>query len=192
MDKKKITYTVDMFRSTLKLPVETLENSFIAPATPKFIHPFLKIVGYQGNVDKKKHVIQYPCFTKHIVNDPMQKFDSIPMRLKEDYHSIKDDIPLEYKEYEKVFIREDIKKIVDGEEEESYASEFANYVFLNDEKDSGTRLEPRSYKENPKTVDDDDGDVEERKDDKKDDNNDDDDNDDHTDHTLVRTQVTRS
>ncbi|GJY54908.1 hypothetical protein Tco_0446572 [Tanacetum coccineum] len=38
-----------------------------------------RIVGYQGAIDRN--------------------FDSIPQRLEEDYHSIKDDIPLVYKDY---------------------------------------------------------------------------------------------
>ncbi|GJW93463.1 putative reverse transcriptase domain-containing protein [Tanacetum coccineum] len=263
VDRLEITYTVDMFCATLKLPVETPNHPFIAPATLNYIKPFLKILGYQGNVDK---------------------FDSIPKRLEEEYHSIKDDVPLvsvytngnvtvkgmlipdefltdniratlKYKEYEKKkkikqvaretssprkslkvtikkkkpsttpipppsddrerdkiakatllsltmhktglaveaqenvakvqekILEEDIEKIVDGKDEESYASEFVDSVFLNKEEDSGTRLEPESHKENPETVDDDD-DVEEKKDDKNDDDNDDDDNDDHTNHTL--------
>ncbi|GKA19355.1 hypothetical protein Tco_0699270, partial [Tanacetum coccineum] len=41
-----------MFRATLKLQVETPTHPFIAPATLKFIQPFLKIIGYQGIVDK--------------------------------------------------------------------------------------------------------------------------------------------
>ncbi|GKA65177.1 retrovirus-related pol polyprotein from transposon TNT 1-94 [Tanacetum coccineum] len=44
---------------------------------------------------QKKYVIQYPCFTKLIIADLIKKFDSIPLRLKEDYHSIKDDIPVD-------------------------------------------------------------------------------------------------
>nr|GEY87652.1 hypothetical protein [Tanacetum cinerariifolium] len=52
VDRQEIVYTVDMFRSTLKLPVETLKNPFIAPTTMKFIQPFLKIIRYQGDVDK--------------------------------------------------------------------------------------------------------------------------------------------
>ncbi|GJT27998.1 hypothetical protein Tco_0908273 [Tanacetum coccineum] len=79
-------------------------------------------------------------------------------------------------------MEEDIEKMVDDVDEESYASEFANSVFLNDEEDFGTRLEFRNHKENPETVDDDDDDVEGKKDEKKDD--DDDDNDDHIDYTL--------
>ncbi|GKA69865.1 hypothetical protein Tco_0775929 [Tanacetum coccineum] len=51
-DKDTITYTVDMFRSTLQLPVETPDNPFIEPADLKFIQRFLKIVGYEGIVDK--------------------------------------------------------------------------------------------------------------------------------------------
>ncbi|GJZ59155.1 hypothetical protein Tco_0614971 [Tanacetum coccineum] len=52
IDRKEITYTVDMFRVTLKLPVKTLNNPFIEPADLKFIQRFLKIVGYEGIVDK--------------------------------------------------------------------------------------------------------------------------------------------
>ncbi|GJW06766.1 hypothetical protein Tco_1569189, partial [Tanacetum coccineum] len=83
-------------------------------------------------------------------------------------------------------LEDDVEKIVEGEDEESYASEFADSVFLNDEEDSGTRLEPGSHNENPKTVDDDD--EEEKKDDKKDD----DDNDDYDDHAPLRNKVTCS
>ncbi|GJZ09660.1 hypothetical protein Tco_0543943 [Tanacetum coccineum] len=43
---------------------------------------------------QKKDVIQYPHFTKLINVDLMKNFDSIPPRLEEDYHSIKDDILL--------------------------------------------------------------------------------------------------
>ncbi|GJV25283.1 hypothetical protein Tco_1377978 [Tanacetum coccineum] len=289
--KQVITYTVDMFRATLKLPVETPDNPFIVP--------FMKIVGYQGDVDKdflycvqqQKDVIQYPRFTKLIIANLMQKFDSIPKRLEKDYYSIKDNIPLvsvyttrnvkvrgmlildefltddiratkEYKEYEKVFVRkklkrkqvagetsspkqslkihvkqikpstnlipppsddrerdeiaeatilsltmhkttivaeakenvakvqqkimeEDIDKMVDGEDEKSYASEYADSVFQDDEDGFGIRIDTGSHKEHPKTVNDDD--VEEKNDDKNDD-----DNDDHTNHTLVTTQVTGS
>ncbi|GJS24294.1 hypothetical protein Tco_0452926 [Tanacetum coccineum] len=60
---------------------------------------------------QKKDVIQYPRFTKLIVADLMKKLDSIPSRLEENYHSIKDDIPLEYKEYEQVFVGVDVPTI---------------------------------------------------------------------------------
>ncbi|GJT54558.1 hypothetical protein Tco_0989612 [Tanacetum coccineum] len=139
LNSQEIVYTVDMFRSTLSLLVETTENPFIEPATMKFIQPFMQIVGYQGVVDKKD-VITYPRFTKLIIADLTKKFDSIPQRLKEEYHSIKDDIPLvsvyttgnvtlkgmlildefitddicateEYKEYVKVFVGVEVPTI---------------------------------------------------------------------------------
>ncbi|GJX84775.1 hypothetical protein Tco_0335549, partial [Tanacetum coccineum] len=99
---------------------------------------------------------------------------------------------------------EEIEKMVEGkEDEESYASEFVVSMFNDDDDDSSTRIEPVSYKENPKVVDDDD--VTKKKDDKKDEDEvkDDDvektndvaekkDNDDHTDHTLIGTHATCS
>ncbi|GJY29898.1 hypothetical protein Tco_0405665 [Tanacetum coccineum] len=45
-NRKEITYTVDVLCATLKLPVETPGQPFIAPTTLKFIQPFLKIAGY--------------------------------------------------------------------------------------------------------------------------------------------------
>ncbi|GJZ38861.1 hypothetical protein Tco_0585424 [Tanacetum coccineum] len=244
------------------------------------------------HVQQKKDVIQYPPFTKLIIADILSKFESIPKRLEEEYHLIKDDtlfvsmyttgkvivkgllIPAdlitdeiqdtqEYKDYveefvkkgkcvaretkspipslkirvrkqkpishtipplsddrerdditeatlliltlqktikitekqeniaavEKKILEEDIDKIVEGKDKESYASEFVDSIFL-DEEDFGTRLEPESHKENLKEINDDDEEEEEEKDDKKkDDNDDDDDDDDHDDHALVRTQV---
>ncbi|GJY42204.1 reverse transcriptase domain-containing protein [Tanacetum coccineum] len=49
---------------------------------------------FMNNVFQKKDVIQYPRFTKLIIADFMKKFPDISLRLEEDYHSIKDDIPL--------------------------------------------------------------------------------------------------
>ncbi|GJV65028.1 hypothetical protein Tco_1475856 [Tanacetum coccineum] len=49
---------------------------------------------FMSNVKKKKESIQYPRFIKLIIADLMNKFTEIPKRIKEDYHSIKDDIPL--------------------------------------------------------------------------------------------------
>ncbi|GKC23632.1 hypothetical protein Tco_1025782, partial [Tanacetum coccineum] len=82
---------------------------------------------------------------------------------------------------EKKLLEEDIEKLVDGKDEESYASEFADSIFYNEE-DSCNRIKPESHKENPEPADDDD-DVEEKKDD------DNDDNDDHNNHALVRNKV---
>nr|GEY68022.1 hypothetical protein [Tanacetum cinerariifolium] len=87
---------------------------------------------------------------------------------------------------------EEIEKMVEGEEdEESYASEFADSMF-NDDDDFGTRIEPKSHKENPKVVDKDEVNDKVNQDEKKNDDAEkmDDaakekDNDDHIDHTLV-------
>ncbi|GJV99250.1 hypothetical protein Tco_1554502 [Tanacetum coccineum] len=307
VNKQEITYTVDMFPLTLKLPVETPEQQFIPPGTLEYIQPFLKIIGYQGLVDKvsafytknlaqpwqimfkvfnhcltsrtfghdqtkikilqifhfvvnkvhvdyasllwwdfihcvqqKKSVIQYPRFIKLIIADIMSKtpnhadvvqnnkgkqFDketslpkpSLKIHVKQqklvsttpppssddqeldDIHEAtllrlalhKTAKIVEEQEnvvvVEEQLLKEDVEKIVEGKDEESYASEFTDLVFL-DEEDSGTRIEPGRHKENPKTNDDDDDDME-KKDDKKDDNND---NDDHDDQTLIRTRRTGS
>ncbi|GKF97003.1 hypothetical protein Tco_0292824 [Tanacetum coccineum] len=77
---------------------------------------------------------------------------------------------------------EDVEKLVEGEEEESDGTEFADLVLHSDE-DIGDRLDPESHKENSEMIDDDD-DGDEMKDDKKDD--DDNDDDDQDDHALIR------
>ncbi|GKE95092.1 hypothetical protein Tco_1579947 [Tanacetum coccineum] len=46
------------------------------------------------NVQQKKNVIQYPRFNKLIIADIMEKYESVPKRIEEDYHTIKDDTPL--------------------------------------------------------------------------------------------------
>ncbi|GJV30554.1 hypothetical protein Tco_1387002 [Tanacetum coccineum] len=52
LDTQQFTYTVDMFRDTLQLLVETLENPFVALANIHTIDAFMNRVGYQGVVDK--------------------------------------------------------------------------------------------------------------------------------------------
>ncbi|GKG19343.1 hypothetical protein Tco_0376442, partial [Tanacetum coccineum] len=47
-----------------------------------------------NNVFQKKEAIQYPRFIKLIIADLMKKFPNLPQSIKEDYHFIKDDIPL--------------------------------------------------------------------------------------------------
>ncbi|GJV04673.1 hypothetical protein Tco_1338242 [Tanacetum coccineum] len=237
LDSQEIIYTVDMFRDTLQLPVETPDNPFIAPVNIEIIESFMNRVGYQGVVDKdfmnnvfqNKDVIQYPRFTKLIITVLMKKYPSISSRLEEDYHSIKDDTSLvsvytignvqvqgmlipntflteeicatdNYKEYETVGRRgskvlerrvhqenhsnlpsdkriqeklaeEEIEKMVEGEEDDkSYASEFADSMINDDVDDSGNRIEPRSHKENPKVVFDDDVNDKQKQDESKDDN----------------------
>ncbi|GJV81819.1 hypothetical protein Tco_1517689 [Tanacetum coccineum] len=142
----------------LQLPVETLDNPFVAPVNIETIEAFMNKVfnrcltprtsghdqtninilqlfhaminrtnidyaallwqNFMNNVRQKKEAIQYPRFIKLIIADLMKKFLEIPKRIEEDYHSIKDDIPLiratnDFKEYESVFM----KSL--GEEEEA-------------------------------------------------------------------------
>ncbi|GJU18552.1 hypothetical protein Tco_1146518 [Tanacetum coccineum] len=80
--------------TTATADFETPKNPFVAPANINTIETFMNKVGYQGVVDKKKESIQYPRFIKLIIADLMKKFPNIPKRLEEDYHSIKDDVPL--------------------------------------------------------------------------------------------------
>ncbi|GJV71414.1 hypothetical protein Tco_1491409 [Tanacetum coccineum] len=100
-----ITYSVDMFHATLKLLVETLAHLFIAPATLKFIQPFLMIVGYQGIVNKVSafftknlaqpwHMIVHVDYASLLWWDFLHCVQQKKDRLEEDYHSIKDDVPL--------------------------------------------------------------------------------------------------
>ncbi|GJV44236.1 hypothetical protein Tco_1428772, partial [Tanacetum coccineum] len=49
---------------------------------------------FNNCVFQQKDVIQYLRFTKLIIVDLMNKYPSVPPRLKDDYHSIKYDIPL--------------------------------------------------------------------------------------------------
>nr|GEU54229.1 uncharacterized mitochondrial protein AtMg00810-like [Tanacetum cinerariifolium] len=55
LDSQEIIYTMDIFRSTLQLSVETPTNPFIAPATIRVIELFMQKVGYQSVVDKVKY-----------------------------------------------------------------------------------------------------------------------------------------
>ncbi|GJR79132.1 hypothetical protein Tco_0149917 [Tanacetum coccineum] len=139
-----------------------------------------------NNVFQKKEAIQYPRFIKLIITDLMKKFPSIPPRIEEDYHSIKDDILLvsvytignvtvrgmlipdeflteeiratdDFKEYETAFMNvEEIEKMVEGEEnEESYASEFADSMLNEDVDDSEIEKEKKDDEiEKEKKVDD--------------------------------------
>nr|GEU49716.1 hypothetical protein [Tanacetum cinerariifolium] len=104
-------YLQQFWRTFSKVPVETPENPFVAPVNIDIIEAFMNRVGYQGVVDKE--AILYPRFIKLIIADLMKKFPNIAQRIEEDYHSIKDDIPLiratdDFKEYETVFRKVDV------------------------------------------------------------------------------------
>ncbi|GKA58913.1 hypothetical protein Tco_0758226, partial [Tanacetum coccineum] len=238
------------------LPVETPDHLFIEPADLKFIQRFLKIVGYEGIVDKwdfihyvqqKKDMIQYPRFAKLIIADLMKKErDCKGMLIPNEFLTNDICATIEYKEYEKVFGRVDIptiqpqpvestqginrtpsatgtptpitiemkkRKQVAGESstprkslkvtikqkkssttpipppsDDRERDEIAEATLFSltmhkttiaaeaqenvakDKEDTETRIEPGSHKEHPKTIEDDDGDIEkEKKDDEKDD-----------------------
>nr|GEV46391.1 hypothetical protein [Tanacetum cinerariifolium] len=52
LNTQEFIYTVDMFQDILYLPVETPENPFEAPVNIKTIEAFINRVGYQGVIDK--------------------------------------------------------------------------------------------------------------------------------------------
>ncbi|GJS31632.1 ribonuclease H-like domain-containing protein [Tanacetum coccineum] len=151
---------------------------------------------FMNNVFQKKEAIQYPRFIKLIIAYLMKKFPNIPQRIDEDYHSIKDVIPLEY---ETVFVGVDVlmnqpqpiistqgthrsthrahrtptvstaspqgkkRKQIIGESSsppKSLKITIRQKQVIKGEKDdddSKDMLEPRSHKENPEHVDDNDG-----------------------------------
>nr|GEV12383.1 ribonuclease H-like domain-containing protein [Tanacetum cinerariifolium] len=181
LDTQDIVYTIDMFCDTIKLPVETPNNLFVAPVNIEINESFMHTVGYQGVVNKK--------------------FPSIPPRLENDYHSISDYIPLvsvytmrnvtvqemlisdafltkeisatnDYKEYETVFVNVAIpmnqpqsifstqgthsnyQTKASGQmgKKESYADKFPASMIHNDDGDFEDWIEPGSHKEHPEVV----------------------------------------
>ncbi|GJR15949.1 hypothetical protein Tco_0798601 [Tanacetum coccineum] len=97
---------------------------------------------------------------------------NIPKRLEEDYHSIKDDVPLRikrwmnFKEYETVFMKVDVpmnqpkRKQIAGESSSPQKSLKITIkqkqIVEKDDDDFEDRIEPESHKDNPKVIDDDD------------------------------------
>ncbi|GKE15778.1 hypothetical protein Tco_1423355, partial [Tanacetum coccineum] len=112
LDTQEITYTLNMFHDTLKLPVETPNNPSITPETIRTKESFMQTVGYQGVVNKVSafytKFLAQPWQTMfklfHVVFNCINvdyaallciyPFLNIAPRLEEDYHSIKDDVPL--------------------------------------------------------------------------------------------------
>ncbi|GJX77848.1 hypothetical protein Tco_0324659 [Tanacetum coccineum] len=101
LDKQKIFYTVDMFRATLHLPLETTENPIIAPATMRVIEPFMQTVRYQGVVDKVS------AFYMKFLAQPWQIMFKVFNRMLILDAFLTDEIRAtdDYKEYETVFVR---------------------------------------------------------------------------------------
>ncbi|GJR21404.1 hypothetical protein Tco_0969931 [Tanacetum coccineum] len=190
IDSKEITYTVDMFRANLKIPVETPEQPFILPATLEYIQPFLKIVGYQGFVDKVD-----AFYTKNLAQ-PSQTIYTGYKDYEEEFNRL--GVPMIHPEPVKstqgsnrtsrstkttnLVDVEGVEKFFEGREEETDGTKFSDLGFLSYD-DFGNRVEPESHKKNPKKIDVDD---DEKKYDRKDDDDDDIDDYDHTNHALIR------
>ncbi|GJU15647.1 hypothetical protein Tco_1143613 [Tanacetum coccineum] len=266
---QEITYTIDMFHDTLKLPVETPNNPFIAPvnikddislvsvystgnglfqgmpisdafltdeirATDDYVEyktVFVKVsilinqpqpvVSSQGTHRTTPRAYKTPTLTaaspqgkkrKQIAEETSSARKLLKVTIKQKVNTTSIPPPSDGRERDEIaeatlliqekLVEEEIEKMVKGEgDEESYASEFDDYMLHDDVEDSSTRIDPGSHKENPEVFDDDD--VTQKKDDKKDEDEEKDDdvkknddatkekdNDDHTDHTLVRTHAT--
>nr|GEV60325.1 hypothetical protein [Tanacetum cinerariifolium] len=74
-------------------------------------HPLSYALTTTVDVPAKKDIIQYPRFTKLIIADLMKKFSNIPQRIDEDYHSIKDDIPLIIEELFKQYVLNNVIQV---------------------------------------------------------------------------------
>ncbi|GJW02835.1 hypothetical protein Tco_1561691 [Tanacetum coccineum] len=186
LDTEQFLYTVYMFRDTLQLPVETLENLFVAPANIHTIKAFMNRVGDQGVVDKTKiNILQLFHAVINRTHVDYVALLCIPKRVDEDYHSIKDDVSLirktdDFKEYETVFMKVAVPMnqpqlvvstqgtnrntpkahrsptISAGPLETKKRKQTAR------ESSSPRKIEPGSHKDNPEFVDDDDDKVEEK------------------------------
>nr|GEZ85348.1 hypothetical protein [Tanacetum cinerariifolium] len=150
-------HIVDMFRDTLQLLVETLNNLFTVPADLKTPRATRTPIPTAEKKQKSKEVAGESSTPRKYLKVTIKQMQPGTTLILS---------PSNY------------------EEEDSYACDFDNSIFK-DEEDIRTRIEPGSHKEHPKIVDED-NDVVEKKttdDDKKDDNND------RIDHALVRSEV---
>nr|GEX03277.1 hypothetical protein [Tanacetum cinerariifolium] len=187
LNTQEFIYTVDMFRDILHLPVETLENPFVASVNIETIKAFKNRVGYQDVVDKgkkRKQNVGESSSPRNIhkiaIKKKKQSIPSIPPPgddRKRD--AIAEATLLSLTLYETALAakaqenvakvqekldEDEIEKMVKGDEdEELYASEFVDSVLNDNVDDSGTTIEAGSHKENPKNVDDDDEEIEKEK-----------------------------
>ncbi|GJW02749.1 hypothetical protein Tco_1561605 [Tanacetum coccineum] len=102
LDSQEIVYTMDMvgYQGVVD-KVSAFYTNNLAQPWQKMFKVFNRCLTTRtyGHDSTKIHtffkdVIQYPRFTKLIIADLMKKFSNIPQRIDEDYHSIKDDVPL--------------------------------------------------------------------------------------------------
>ncbi|GJW03751.1 hypothetical protein Tco_1562607 [Tanacetum coccineum] len=98
LDRQEIVYTVDMYRSTLQLPMETLTNPFIAPTTMTVFNRCLTTRTSRHD-QTKINILQIfhavvNCTHVDYVALIWWDFLNCVLQKKDDYHYIKDDIPL--------------------------------------------------------------------------------------------------
>ncbi|GJR74317.1 retrovirus-related pol polyprotein from transposon TNT 1-94 [Tanacetum coccineum] len=211
LDTKEFTYTVDMFRVTLHLPVETPENPFVAPdfmnnvfqkkeahsprmsdsnefltekihATDDFKEYETVFVGVDGK--KRKQIVGKSSSPrkshKITIRKKKQSTTLIPppgddrerdevaeatiLSLTLHKTALAAEAQENIAKVQEKLDEEEIEKMVEGDEdEESYASEFADSMINDDVDDSCTRLEPGSHKEHSEIVNDDDDQIEKEK-----------------------------
>nr|GEV69285.1 hypothetical protein [Tanacetum cinerariifolium] len=159
LDSQEIIYTMDMFRDTLHLPVETPDNPFISPVNIKEYETVF--VG-----------VEVPMNRPQLVVSTQRTHRTTP---RDHWTPTLTAASPQGKKRKQKLDEEEIEKMVKGEEdEESYASRFSNSM-LNDNDDSKNKIEPGSHKEYPEHVNDEDDETKkEKKDDTKDDKKDDD------------------
>ncbi|GKA91739.1 hypothetical protein Tco_0813664 [Tanacetum coccineum] len=130
-----------------------------------------------GHDQTKINILQ--LFHVLIVADLMKKFPNIPKRLEEDYHSIKDDVPLRthritpsahrsptvFASPPETKKRHQIKGKSSSPRNSLKITIKRNQLVEKDDDDSEDRIEPGSHKDNPEVVVDDDDNEREKKDD---------------------------
>nr|GEZ02531.1 hypothetical protein [Tanacetum cinerariifolium] len=149
---QEIIYIVDMFRDTLHLLVKTPNNPFIAPVNIEIIQSFMKRVGYHGIVDKCLYNGDYDSSRDNdfgcILTDEIRATD--------DY---KETTPRAHRTPTLIAASPQEKKRKQSTRETSSPIKSLKVTIKQN------WIEPGSYKEYPKHVDDDDENVEEKKDD---------------------------
>ncbi|GKB28591.1 hypothetical protein Tco_0867992 [Tanacetum coccineum] len=92
LDTQEMGYTMDMFHATLKLQAEIPDNPFIAPVTIKTIESFICLTTRTSRHDETKiNILQ---LFHVVVNRVNVDYAALLCIHQEQYHSIKDDIPL--------------------------------------------------------------------------------------------------
>nr|GEW33003.1 hypothetical protein [Tanacetum cinerariifolium] len=143
LNTQEFVYTLDMFQDILDLPVETLDNPFVAPVNIETVETFMIRVGYQGVVDKVSAFYKESSSTM-ANNVQVSVYTTGDMRVRgmlilDEFLTKEICATDDQKEYEMMLVQ---LKVVERDHD--------------DDDDSEDRLEPESHKDNPEHVDDDD------------------------------------